>query len=49
MNREDKPRLAHLKPKNSGPFVMKVTLYTILIVALLWVGIRVFLATAGDG
>ncbi len=47
MNLKDKTRLSRLKPKKSGPFVMKVTLYTILIVALLWVGIRVFLATMG--
>ncbi len=47
MNLEDKTRLSQLKPKKSGPFVMKVTLYTILIVALLWIGIRIFLATAG--
>ena len=49
MNPEDKTRLIQPKPKNSGPVVMKVTLYTILIVALLWVGIRVYLATMGDG
>ena len=49
MNPEGKTRLSSLKPKNSRPVVMKVTLSTILLVALLWIGIRVFLATMGDG
>ncbi len=49
MKLEGKPRLSPLKQKKSGPFVMRVTLFTILFVALLWIGIKVYLATMGDG